>query len=504
MLKRNLIANYLGQGWKALMSLAFIPLYIKYLGIESYGLIGIFALLQSWLGLLDMGMKPTLSREMARATAGAHSAQSIRDLLRSIEILTVAVACVIAISIWAASVWLASDWLRAEKLPLTTVTEAFTIMGVVSALSFIEGIYSSSLVGLQRQILLNGLSSATATLRGLGAVGILIWASPTLEAFFIWQGFVSILSLIVLGSATYLALPKATTWGRFSLTELLSVWRYAGGMLGITLLSLLLMQVDKILLSKLISLTDYGYYSLAAVAAGALNLVGAPINQAWFPRLSELYARKNQKALIKIYHQGAQLVSVVMGSAGLVLIVFAAQILHLWTGDVQLAHRVAPLVSVLVLGNLLNGLMWIPYQTQLAHGWTGWAIRINIVGVLLIVPAILWAVPRYGALGAAWVWVSLNIGYVLIGIHFMYRKIMKGEKWRWYTNDLFSPLLAATFGTLLVRWLAPPTEGRIGELLELAFAATLSVILATLAAQQLRPQLNCYIQCLFFKKRTKL
>ena len=45
MLKRNLIANYLGQGWTALMGLAFIPLYIQYLGIEAYGLIGLFALL---------------------------------------------------------------------------------------------------------------------------------------------------------------------------------------------------------------------------------------------------------------------------------------------------------------------------------------------------------------------------------------------------------------------------------------------------------------------------
>ena len=68
MLKRNLIANYLGQGWAALMGLAFIPLYIKYLGIEAYGLIGLFALLQAWLSLLDMGMTPTLGREMARFT----------------------------------------------------------------------------------------------------------------------------------------------------------------------------------------------------------------------------------------------------------------------------------------------------------------------------------------------------------------------------------------------------------------------------------------------------
>lgn len=99
MLKRNLIANYLGQGWTALMGLVFVPLYIKYLGIESYGLIGLFAVLQAWLSLLDMGMTPTLSREMARFTGGAHNAQSIRDLLKSIEIISLAIAMLIALGI---------------------------------------------------------------------------------------------------------------------------------------------------------------------------------------------------------------------------------------------------------------------------------------------------------------------------------------------------------------------------------------------------------------------
>jgi O-antigen/teichoic acid export membrane protein len=95
-LKHNLIANYLGQGWVAIMGLAFIPFYIKYLGIESYGLIGFFALLQAWLSLLDIGMTPTLEREMARLTGLAHSAQLIRDLLRSIEVIAFAIAILIA------------------------------------------------------------------------------------------------------------------------------------------------------------------------------------------------------------------------------------------------------------------------------------------------------------------------------------------------------------------------------------------------------------------------
>ena len=98
------------------MGLAFIPLYIRYLGVEAYGLIGLFAILQAWLSLLDMGMTPTLNREMARYTSGAHSQQSIRNLLRSLEVLCAGLAILISISVWAASDFLASDWLRTHDL----------------------------------------------------------------------------------------------------------------------------------------------------------------------------------------------------------------------------------------------------------------------------------------------------------------------------------------------------------------------------------------------------
>ena len=494
MLKRNLIANYLGQGWVALMSLAFIPLYIKYLGIESYGLIGLFAVLQAWLALLDMGMTPTLGREMARFTGGSHSAQAIRDLLRSVEVVALGVAVAIAAGIWAASGWLASDCLKAESLPVASVAQAFAVMGVVTALRFVEGIYRSSIAGLQRQVLLNVVSSVMATLRGFGAVAILVWVSPTIEAFFWWQGVVSILTVCLLAWATYQALPRADQAARFSLQALRGIGRFAGGMMGITFLALLLTQVDKILLSKLLNLSDYGYYMLASTVAGALYVVITPVGQAWFPRLSELHAQHDQPGLISTYHQGAQLVSVTMGSAAVILIVFAEQILHLWTQDAELAHRTATLVSLLALGNLLNGLMWIPYQAQLAHGWTGLATRINLIAVLIIVPAILWAAPRYGAEGAAWVWVCLNAGYVLIGIHFMYRKILQTEKWRWYKNDLIQPLGAAAITALIIVQLIPAEPLPVlAQLFVLAGASSAVLVMAGMAAPIIRQKMYAQV-----------
>ena len=82
---RNLLANYLGAAWTGLMGVAFIPLYVHFLGMEAYGVIGVFAVLQAVFVVLDMGMAPTLSREAARFQAGAHSPQEIRELVHAVE-----------------------------------------------------------------------------------------------------------------------------------------------------------------------------------------------------------------------------------------------------------------------------------------------------------------------------------------------------------------------------------------------------------------------------------
>ena len=468
------------------MSLAFIPIYVKYLGIESYGLIGLFAVLQAWLSLLDMGMTPTLGREMARFTGGNHSNESIRDLLRSIEIITVAVALLIAGGIALAANWIATDWLRAETLSPEVLAQAFGIMGLVIALRLVEGVYRSTIVGLQRQVLFNVVNSLMATLRGFGTVGILIWVSPTIEAFFLWQCVVSIFTLAILGITTYRCIPKGERSGRFSLDALCGVWRFAGGMMGITLLALLLTQVDKILLSKLITLSEFGNYTLASMVAGALYMMITPITQAFYPKFCQLHAQCNNSELARIYHQGAQLVSTIAGSTAIVLFLFAETLLRLWTQDAELAERVAPLLSVLVLGALLNGLMWIPYQIQLAYGWTRLAIWTNVVAVTLLVPIILWTVPYFGAMGAAWILVILNAGYCLISVQLMYRRILPDEKWRWYWLDVTMPLAAALLSAKAVQWLWPVWKGNLADLVLLVLATCATLSSSLLASSKIR------------------
>lgn len=451
MLKKNLIANYIGQGWAAFLNLAFIPIYIKYLGIEAYGLIGLYAVLQACLALLDLGMTPTLNRIMARFTGGAEPAQKILNLLRSVEWIVFFLTLSIGLGIYFSAAWISKEWLHAENLSLETAEQAVFIMGLVASFRFFESVYRSVIIGLQKQVLFNAVNGLLSTMRVVGAVAVLKWVSPTIDVFFIWQAFLSLVTVIILASLAYHSLPKTGSGSRFSIAVLRDECQFAGGVLGITFLALLLTQVDKVLLSKLLTLKEYGYYTLAAVMAGALFTITGPITQAWFPRLSELHAGNRQDELIENYHLGAQIVTVLVGSTAVVMFLFSEVIIDLWIADSVVTSKVSLLLSVLTVGNFLNCLMWIPYQAQLAYGWTNLGLRINLISVVVIIPGVLWAAPNYGALGVAYLWTLLNVGYLLVGVQFMYQRILINEKWRWYIQDIAYPLLASSLMALALK-----------------------------------------------------
>ncbi len=191
--KRNIIANFAGQGWAALMALAFVPLYIKFLGIEAYGLIGFFAMLQGAFQILDLGLSQTMNREMARYSALPDKAGEARDLVRTLEVGYWAIGIVISVGVITASPFIAGHWIKPGTIPVKTIHHAVMIMGVVAAFQWPLSFYDGGLMGLQKQVLSNSIKIGISTLSSFGAVFILWKVSPTITAFFTWQIIVSAL-----------------------------------------------------------------------------------------------------------------------------------------------------------------------------------------------------------------------------------------------------------------------------------------------------------------------
>jgi O-antigen/teichoic acid export membrane protein len=482
-LRSNIIANYFGVGWAALLGLVTVPLYVRYLGIESYALVGVMALLQVWLFQLDVGLSPMINRELARYRAGALDIQSVQNLVRTVEVICVGLALVMLLLGGSLADFLAADWLKAEALPTETVSRAIGIMAGVIALQFIESIYRGALLGLQNQVQYNVAHGLMATLRHGGAVCVVALLSPTIEAFLVWNALVALLRVILFAILVHRQLPSSPARAAFSTQTISRVWRFSAGMMGISVLALLLTQVDKVLLSRLLTLREYGVYVLVTTAVGVLSLLATPLVQAIYPRLVELVAQERKQDLAELYHLGSQAIVLLSAPTAVVLSLFSKGVLFAWTGNVELAVAGEEILSVLVWGTLLNTLMWMPYKSMLAHGWTSLSFWVNIAAVLVLIPAIIVVVPHFGAVGAAWVWLSLNGGYLLITVPLMHRRILKGEMPVWYMLDTIAPLVAAAIMAGVASFFAPKgLESRItwGTFLVavacLSFLAALSTV----------------------------
>jgi len=477
-LRVNIIANYIGQAWLAVMGIIFMPIYMKLLGVEAFGLVGVMLSFQAIFQLFDFGIGGTVNRELSRYAHKADSIAHSRDLVRSSEILIWGIAAFIALTLWSVSSFIAHHWLNLESVSSSQAATAITLMGVAIALLWPNTFYTNCLSGLEKQPQMNAAQIIFTTLRYAGVLPVL-WYSATIEAFLSWYALIGALQSLITGFMVWSYLPNHQEKARFKIETLKGAKKFSGGLFAIGVLALGVSQIDRVFLTSLRPLEEMGYYTLALSVAAGLGRIVQPMFNAVYPRFSRLVAQKNQKELETLYHLSSQYLAVVIAAVTAVLVIFAYDVLFLWTGDAILASKVAPPMQLLVIGSALNGLVNIPYALQLANGWTRLAVGLNAVSLLLGIPVCFWAVQKYGMLGATFPWLLGNFISVIISIPLMHRKLLHGHAFQWLLKDNFPPLLVGMLCALVIRVLPIELERNLLGLIKLV-AICIAVLVACL------------------------
>ena len=490
--KTNILANYFGSFWQMAMSLLFVPLYIRFLGIESYGIIGFFSSLTVVLYLLDMGLSTTFSREIARLSPTRTLDNTIRNLLSTFSRAYWVISIIAGILFIALSPLFAGHWLKAQHISASVISDATILMGLSIIVQWPGTIYSGGINGLQKQVHGNFVAIIMSTIRGGGVVLLLWLVAPTLHAFFLWQIGCNLTQTIIYAIVLQIDLRDVRGKGRFDWDVLRQTWKFSAGMLGANILATVLMQTDKILLSKLVLLEQFGYYTLAGSVAGVIFALIGPINSAMFPRFTELVALQDENNFISIFHLSCQLISFVVFPLWAILTFFPHEVLFVWTHNHTIANSTGPILSLIATGNMLNSMTSELYYVQLSHGYTKLSIIVNAVSVLFLVPLIFILVHVFGIKGGASVWVILNSGYVLIGVHFVYRIYLTKEKWKWYLNDILRFAIPCIITVLVMKYLMHfVSESRLFDLAMLSITmiaciAVMFAVMPSLMRQQIK------------------
>jgi len=452
----NFLANLLGRFWSFASVYLFVPLYIKYLGLESYGIVGRFAVLQSVMMIADAGLTATLTRELARLAPHPDRAKDMRDLVRTVEVCYWLIALVAGLGLHFFADLFVSKWIHAPGITHETLVTSVRLMAWTVVMQLPATLYQGGLLGLQRQVLSNALQSGWSLVKN-GGVILAMMGSPTLETFFSWSLACNIVYSALVGYLLYRSLPTqdGDRSGDIKLKTFLDIGPYAAGMLGITVLSAVFMQTDKVLISAMLPLKEFSYYTLAAMIAQTPVILVGPISMAVFPRLTALVSTGDTDGLRQTYHRSCQVVAWVAIPFGVGLACFGNAVLLLWTRSAEAAAGAGPIVIWFAIGSTALAVLIIPHQLALANGYLRLNILLSIFGIMIFVPTLVWSVRTFGASGGGMAWAILNTFVLATYVYFLHRKFMPGATRRWYLVDLGIPLCIYLAAGGLVKFLLP-------------------------------------------------
>ena len=483
-LKKNIAASYASQAYATVIGIVIIPLYLKYMGAEAYGLVGFFAMLQAWFTLLDMGLTPTMARETARLRGGAIDAHSYHRLLRALQMMFLAIALLGGGALFSVAGFVAHHWLKVQHLAMSEVIYAIRMMALIVALRWMAGLYRGIVSGSEHLVWMGAYNAGTATVRSLGVLPVLQYVGGTPVVFFTYQLAVAVLEFACLYFKARSLLPERAreTAPSLTLTPIKAILKFSISIALTSSIWTVVTQADKLILSKLLPLSDYGYFSLAVLVASGVTIVSGPVSSAIMPRMARLEAEGNTESLLRIYRNTTQLVTIVALSAAVTLSLYAKPLITIWTGNSELASRAAPILVPYALGNAVLAVCAFPYYLQYAKG----NLRLHLVGsllfLLLLVPAVVWVAPRYGGMGAGYVWLAVNSVFFLFWVPYVHKVVQPGMHRAWMMNDVLRIAVASIVVAKIVVTFLPKPDQHIKILAEIVIVGGAALLAGALAS----------------------
>lgn len=406
-----MIKNGLYNTASAVLSLAIslltVPLLIRLLGLDEYGLWTLVSAVVGMAGLAEAGLSVSttvfLSRDLAKG-----------DITSVGQTLTIVVLSMLVIAtLAAASLCLGADrvvglFLRLEERQRSEAISALQVGALVVWGQLLQQV----LVGVQqahgRYAALNLITGAKTVIVNLGIIGVACSGGRVLTMVE-WQALVTIGTMLVLVWQGWRLLAPLSLRPALSLSKGREVARYSAMTWLVSLGSVLFGQADRLILGAMVGMETLGVYSAITSVASKINSLSAAPIQPLLPELSGLLAKANIDRAAVLHRARAALIlnTVAAFGMGMALFTMAPQIVKLLIpgSDLDLvlpAFQLATLIYALYSPNASG------YYILLSDA-AGTCMTVQMMGALAALLLIGVAATKLGLIGA----VAGNAGYLI-------------------------------------------------------------------------------------------
>jgi len=412
---RNAVSNVITLAWLSVLSILVIPVYIKLLGVSEWGLVAACASLQLLSNFVDAGFSQIVPRWVARE---AHNPTALRSYVTLFRKMYLVLGLLVFVSLQLCAGYLAQFWFQVAPDQVSALEMAIRIISFQLLFQFVNNLHIGLWHGMQRQVLANLSAGGFGTLKHMAAMAVLLIGPAVAWRYATTFAIVAMLEVFTnawlvrrtlreLGSATEAHLLTAKPF-------LKEVSVLSGGIL----VGLLVSQMDRLILSRSVSLEHFGVYTVVATLSLAFLQLQTPLTRAYFPLLVQDIEAIGR---VSVGHMRSLIGGTLMFSTlpALVACVFAGPLLRIWLHDLKFVDIGTQPMQILLLAVAANTIYGCIYQVMVAAGRSHLVLKFNLAALAvagLVVATAAASSQPYGILLGGYIWLSTTLTQLLLGL----------------------------------------------------------------------------------------
>lgn len=400
LLARNTIWNLIGNGAPMVVAVFCIPILIRALGKDRFGVLTLAWALIGYASLFDLGLGRALTQLVARKL-GAGQKREIPSLAGTSLLLLLLLGFVGTAAVFLISPWLAGHGLNVPAELQRETLQSFRLLGL--SIPFV--ITTAGLRGLLEAHQRFGLISALRI-----PLGVFTFAGPLLVLPFS-KSVVPVVATLVAGRITAWAahllvclgvipeLGQSIAWERSAVGPLLRI----GGWMTVTnVVGPLLATLDRFVIGALVSMTAVAYYATPYEIVTKFLLLPATLMGVMFPAFSTGFVQDRGRTAL-LYSRSVKSLFLMLFPAMLCTVALAQDGLKLWLGA-DFAQNSFRVLQCLAVGVFVTSLAYVPFTLLQGAGRPDLTATLHLIELPVYVGLLWWLIGARGIEGAAIAW----------------------------------------------------------------------------------------------------
>ena len=411
LLHKNIFSGYFAFFLLGFLSLMMMPIYLRLLGSAEWWVVAICITVQSFLNIFDAGLSQIMPRDVAKVGLELKlRTEKLKQFWMAYALIGSIVFCVCQSFIPV----LVSGWLNVPKEYETEAVWVLRIGVVQFWFQFVNGAHVGFFYGVDQQKNLNIRSCIFAIAKHFFTFLVLMY-SP--------KSIVYMLSLTVFSIAEYAYnsfLLKEYRVCKMVISDWIAALRVLFSELSILSLSavigMLVSQLDKLILSRMVSVEVYGLYVIVANFGLAFMQLQYPVVKTFIPRMSNYgMASKGDAQNLLLW------LSALCVLPCFVAMIMSDFILKTWLHDRVLDVGVLLSFKLIIASVVVNALYHVRYVEIITSGHSRYVFIINSIVLLLSLPISSVLISHYLVFGAGASWLLISIIQYFCGLLFVCR-----------------------------------------------------------------------------------